>query len=580
MDEYLNQSLHGDGEHRRSGADYSGVANAGANTAASQMQLGRLHAAQGHGYAAEHYNHLYDVLTGNEASIVGNNNAKNGADRLVNGIYIQTKYCKTASDSVSAAFENNTYRYINPDGSLMQLEVPSDQYERAVELVAKRIEQGQLPGVIDPGEAKDIVRKGHFTYRQAQNLVKAGTIESITYDAVTGAITATCALGITAVLTFAQSLWNGDSLDIAIENAVCSGIQIGGAVFLNTIITQQLLRTNVLTAPTKYIVNLIGPKASTSIANMLRPGALVSGSAAMNSLSIWMRTEIVTTVVMTVLLSAKDISNAFRGRISGKQLFKNMTVTVGGVAGGTIGYCCGKFLLQLVAPGVGDLAVEAIAIVSAAAVSSVSSSATNAVIGRFIEDDAVEMVRIIESSFCRLAQDYMLTEEELEIVLDDLKKALEGEALLDMFASDDREEFADTLVSQQIERTIGFRFRPYVALPDTEQFIKGIGRLVEDAEHGNGIFRKTPQNEPDPVETAWRVTGRVYSPRAARKGYYAVKQMNMAGMHEEDALVKMKRDNEKAHAALVQIRSERAALEEECLKYTGDEDKAIGTSVT
>ena len=39
-------------------------------------------------------------------------------------------------------------------------------------------------------EAKNIVKKGHFTYEQAKNIAKAGTVESITYDAVNGAIIA------------------------------------------------------------------------------------------------------------------------------------------------------------------------------------------------------------------------------------------------------------------------------------------------------------------------------------------------------------------------------------------------------
>ena len=63
-------------------------------------------AAQGHGFAAEQANNLHDILTGKDAKIVGGDNAKDGPDRMVNGVNIQTKYCHDAASSVQAAFEN------------------------------------------------------------------------------------------------------------------------------------------------------------------------------------------------------------------------------------------------------------------------------------------------------------------------------------------------------------------------------------------------------------------------------------------------------------------------------------------
>ena len=75
----------------------------------------------------------------------------------------------------------------------MQIEVPSDKYDAAVEAMQEKIRKGKIPGVTDPDEAKNIVRKGHFTYEQAKNIAKAGTVESLTYDAVNGAIIATSA---------------------------------------------------------------------------------------------------------------------------------------------------------------------------------------------------------------------------------------------------------------------------------------------------------------------------------------------------------------------------------------------------
>ena len=57
----------------------AGVA-ASAENYADQVAFG---AHQGHGFAAERANHLADRLMGRDATIVGSDNAKNGADRIV-----------------------------------------------------------------------------------------------------------------------------------------------------------------------------------------------------------------------------------------------------------------------------------------------------------------------------------------------------------------------------------------------------------------------------------------------------------------------------------------------------------------
>ena len=56
-----------------------------------------MNGSQGHGFAGEKLNNLYDKHSGKDATIIGGDNAKNGADRLVDGVNIQTKYCATGS---------------------------------------------------------------------------------------------------------------------------------------------------------------------------------------------------------------------------------------------------------------------------------------------------------------------------------------------------------------------------------------------------------------------------------------------------------------------------------------------------
>jgi hypothetical protein len=83
----------------------------------------------GHGFAAEDANALNDKLRGKKVEKTGLSNELNGADRIVYGKMIQTKYYQTAERSVDAAFDQTTgnYRY---KGQI--LEVPKDQYQEAI----------------------------------------------------------------------------------------------------------------------------------------------------------------------------------------------------------------------------------------------------------------------------------------------------------------------------------------------------------------------------------------------------------------------------------------------------------------
>lgn len=537
----------------------SGAVNADMNAAAQQTQMDKFQAAQGHGYAAEQANNLYDILTGKDAKIVGGDNAKDGPDRMVNGVNIQTKYCHDAASSVQAAFENGQYRYVNADGSPMQLEVPADQYEKAVELMAKRIERGEVPGVTDPEQAKEIVRKGKFTYQQAVNITKFGTIESIAFDAVNGAIICTSAFGITAALTFAQHCWQGDPMDVAVEEAAYSGLQVGGAAFANSVITAQLMRTDLpklLQGPTDVIVDLLGPKVSAILANALRDGANIYGAAAMKSLSKLLRCNFVTSTVMTFVLSASDIRNAFRGRISVKQLIKNITTVAAGQA-----------ILGLATGGASTLVSGAVAAVSGMAGGMAGSSGAHALVGQFVEDDAVEMTRLIEDASCRQAQDYLLNQDELEIALDELNMKLTGEKLLDMYASPNHEAYAEQFVKEIVERTVQGRCRIY--MPTEAQMIQGIGRVVKDAERGTGIFQEKSGQRPDPVAVGRALTGKEYAQRSARKGFYAARQMNTAQTQAENRLRKMADDERQYQQKITSIRQERAGMKNELAELMG-----------
>lgn len=59
----------------------------------------------GHGIYAEEAGTILDRLAGEQSSVVGRDNAKNGPDKIVNASPIQCKYWKTAYSTVDACFK-------------------------------------------------------------------------------------------------------------------------------------------------------------------------------------------------------------------------------------------------------------------------------------------------------------------------------------------------------------------------------------------------------------------------------------------------------------------------------------------
>lgn len=457
-----------------------GVVYGNISSASTNYDMDKFVTPKGHGFAAEYGNTLCDKLQGKSADIVGFDNAKHGADRLVDGIQIQSKYCNSGSKCIQECFDKGQMKYTILENGVkkpMEIEVPSDMYDDAVRAMENRIKNGEVPNTTNPEEAKIIVRKGHFTYKQAVNITKAGTIESITYDAVNGAITSIYPFGISTAMTFAVSVWNGDDIDIALEKATFTGLKVGGVAFMTSVLSSQLSRTalnSALVGTTDGIVSIIGPKASQVLVNAFRSGNNIYGAAAMKSASKLLRGNVITGAVSVAVLSSFDVVNIFRGRISGKQLFKNVANTTSSVAGGGAGWAIGSALGSIVL-GVGTVVGG---VLGSLIGGGLANKASSSVLDKFIEDDANEMVQIIEDRFKVLANDYILNEQECKKVVKKLQEKLSGEVIREMYSRSDREKFADKILTKIIERQVSKRST--ITLPTNDQLTEGLKSILEN----------------------------------------------------------------------------------------------------
>lgn len=504
-------------------------------------RLNRFNSQQGHGFAAEQGNDLWDRMVGNEAKILGDDNAKNGADRLVNGKLIQTKYCQNARSSIDAGFKNGQYRYLDTNGNPMQLEVPSDQYEEAVKIMAKKIEDGKVPNCNNPSKAKELVRKGNITLEQATNLAKAGTIESLSFDAINGVVIGTSAAGISATITFARALWNGEELNSAIDNAVFIGIQAGGSAFIISLVSAQLTKTSLNTLLLEPSVELVKALPSVIKSNLLatmRNGAPIFGSAASNNLAKLLRGNVIVSAVTSLVLSSQDILNFVTGKISGKQLFKEVSAIVSGVVGTTGGATGATALIGALGLSLGPVGAAVTSIVGGIIGGGMGTSISREILDKFIEDDSIELVRIINKRFSILAFEYLLSEEEIELSLEVLRGCLIQSKLLEMFAVKNRELFADELILECINSVI--KWRTKVRIPSQSQFVDGVTRVIIGLE--NNTFTISSSSNINSQEIAKRLLNHNVSDFAAKKAWYVTKQFNSIGIQEELILCKIKED--------------------------------------
>lgn len=550
-------------------------ANVGINETTYGMT--KFQGKQGHGFAAERAEHINDLYHGKNASILGDNNAKDGADRLVNGVEIQSKYCRSGSACIHECFKEGKYRYYSKNGEPMQVEVPSDMYDDAVKAMKRRIQNNEVKGTTNPDDAEKLVKKGHYTYSQVKQIAQAGTIESIKFDAANGVIIAKNVMGISAIITFATSIWNGESIDIALENAVLSGLKVGGVSFLTTVISSQIARTSVSTSirgGTDFLVSKLGPKATSYIANSLRNGTNIYGAAAMNNVSKLLSGNIVASAVSLVILSAGDIVDIFRGRISKKQLAKNMTIAGATIVGGSVGWVAGNVIGGAVGGTLGGVATAGAGTVTSAQVGSkiggfigsaiggtTAGGVTHGAMDMILEDDAIQIMRLVEQEFISICEQYILTENEVYSCLSLLKEKLTKKELKNIYANNNRSEYIRKLIIESVKPIVARR--KFILNPNESLVLDSMKMLINDAINGSGIFGEISSELSSEEIKESVIKNRNIKEDQIGQLMQPVLRMNRNQLKVERTLNKAKKSNEDAIYKEIQILDERQGLKAE-----------------
>lgn len=447
----------------------------------------------GHGEMAEEALTLLDKMAGKDAVVVGRTNKKDGADRLVDGVQIQTKYADSGRKCISDCFDKTTgaFRYFNPDGTPMQIEVPSDKYYEAINTFRAKILEGKVPGVTNPDDAYKYIRKGKLTYQQALNLCKPGTIESLTYDAATGFVCCSFALGISFLTTYVICFTQTGNKKESLNAALVAGIQVFGLSFVGHILASQIARTTLtkqLIPLSTYLVKSLGFKATQNIVNAIRAmsgKAAISGAAATKQLAKILRSNAITSIITFAVFSVPDTYNMFSRKISGAQYTKNMLSLIGTMAsagGGTLAASIGAAKIgaatgTTIHPGIGT----AIGVGGGLIGGAIGGTAVKALGDKIREDDSIILSRMFNGVLLNLIYEYMLQETEIDVLIEKLNsiKTKEFKKLFkDLISAKSQDKTIDNFVRHYFEEII--RSRPVIAEPSADDLVELLKQFDTD----------------------------------------------------------------------------------------------------
>jgi hypothetical protein len=458
-----------------------------------KTQIGRYHTKGGISFAAEDANAFANRIRGKQVEVTGTSHEKDGADRIVDGVPIQTKYFSSASPTVENALDGTTgeFRY---EGQ--QLEVPKDQYNECVRIMRDKISAGKVPGVTDPNEAERIVRKGDVTYKQARNIARAGNIDSLLFDAKTQCITTGYVFAVTFAVHFAKRKWNGDKTEDAINGAIESAIAAGGSTLVTGILAAQVLRTRAAALGVVAARNGVKAVSTTSVGKkaierlaQASLGKAVYGAAAINRVAKLLRSNVITSTIATAVTSTPDFCRAaFSKSISWPQFTKSVVVNAGGVAagaGGWMGGAAAGAAIGSAVPIIGTAAGGIIGgILGALGGGWLGTATTKGVMDVLIEDDAKRMVELLQVALEELAGDYLLSEAEIEEFGQTIKATVNPKWLRSMYQAEAgadsdaaRQQFTYDAFDQTCQDIVAKRQK--IELPAPEQVQAQIVKIAD-----------------------------------------------------------------------------------------------------
>jgi len=189
---------------------------------------------------------------------------------------------------------------------------------------------------------------------------------------------------------------------------------------------------------------LVFPKVATMALNFVRIGPRVILRSAFQIL----RTNIWTRLLSTILLVFFDFYSFFKGRISRKQLFIDLILSLSLLVGGTVGWVAGtNGALLIVAEN--TLLFIIIGLIGAGVFSSFLDRLSKWILGFFLSSDVDDMLTVINEEFVQMVEEHNLSYEQMC----DVVKAIEidEQICLTCFTKSDKKKYVRKILIPHFE---------------------------------------------------------------------------------------------------------------------------------
>lgn len=376
-------------------------------------------------------------------------------------------YCDNSFACINECFVNNNLKNLDKDNNPLKIEVPKDLYNDCLMMFDRKVYENNIQGIT----ARNILKQGLYTFAQAKNLAKLNKIEGLYFDSANNKVFTTTNMGISAAITYALSFWNGFDLDTCMNNALLAGLNVCGTDFIKNIFnTSDSL--NISQDMEKIINNLDMFSKVNTTGDGLRSEINQYGATALCGFAA-LTSNPITMPFSVFLLSGFDIADAFSGKISGSQLFKNMANTASAVAGAAGGFSVGATIGSIIpvfGTIVGGIAGSLIG-------ATVSRGVSDAVLSSFIEDDAVKLTEIIQKVFVKISMDYVLGKKEVDNIIENISAKLNKDVLQQMHCSTDKVKFAAGVLLPIINEEVSKR--QFIFLPNSDKIKDSLTNLLK-----------------------------------------------------------------------------------------------------
>jgi len=194
------------------------------------------------------------------------------------------------------------------------------------------------------------------------------------------------------------------------------------------------------------IARMAAPKAAQVLYNILTIGPRLI----LRSVYMVMRVNIVTRLISVLILLVFDTYALARKRISWKQFAINVSLALMLLVGGTFGWYGGQ---GLVSRFFESTAVAIIGgIIGAVALGIVAGGLLEKIIKKFVKDDTEDMLVICNDTFCELAKDYELNDEQAKKACDAIQ--ISAADVRKMYASKDRIVYATGIIEPCLQEIV------------------------------------------------------------------------------------------------------------------------------